>query len=147
MAATVEVKSLTGGGQSLVVQFATESFGVTGSDLGGQLGGLAGYEDKVLVPLAQSVTDMAGEISKNFNDTLTAGYAMGSAAATPESGKPLFVFNASSTSGMLQVTAGLTPQDLGFSADPALQGDSANLLQLIDLKNQPIADRHRWAAC
>lgn len=133
MAGTLEVQALVGGGQSLVVQFAKQSFGVTGNNLGGQLGGLANHEDKVLAPLAQSITDMASEISSRFNTQLTAGFDMNGAA-----GKPLFVFNASSTSGMLQVTAGITPQELGFSSSATLQGNSDNLLKLIDLKKQPI---------
>lgn len=133
MAATLEVQAQVGGGQSLVVQFATQSFDVTGSNLGGQLGGLADFENKVLQPLAGSIRDMASEISTRFNTQLAAGFAMDGTQ-----GKPLFSFNPSSTSGMLQVTAGLQPQDLGFSSSATLPGNSKNLLELIDLKKQPI---------
>lgn len=133
MAGKMEVQALVGGGQALVVQFANQTFGVTNGNLGGQIGGLANFEDKVLMPLTQSVSDMAGQISTQFNTQLAAGFAMN---GTP--GTPLFVYNPSSASGMLQVTPGIQPQDLGFSASATLPGNSANLLLLIGLKNQPI---------
>lgn len=133
LAGKLEVQSLVSGGQSLSVKFANQTFGVVSGRVGGQLGGLGDFEDRVLMPLATAVSDMAREVATRFNTQLAAGYAMD---GTP--GAPLFVYNSTGLYGTLQVDPTLTPQALGFSADPAQPDNSDNLLQLIDLKNQPI---------
>lgn len=134
---TAAVMSLQGnpdGSQTLKLDFASESFTLISRNLGGQLGGLDDFEHGVLVPLMDSVTDMAGEIATQVNDQLALGFAMDGTA-----GQPLFEFDSTSSSGMLKVRAGVVAQDLAFSSDATQPGNSDNLLTLIDLKKQPIA--------
>lgn len=131
-AAQVTVQAVTGGGQKLVVQLGPQTFGVAGGNLGGELGGLADFEDKVLVPLTTSIQDLAKGISSQFNAQLAAGFTMAGGA-----GQPLFDV-ASGALGVLKVSSGLQPADLGFSSDAAQPGDSANLVKVIDLKKQPV---------
>jgi flagellar hook-associated protein 1 FlgK len=50
----------------------------------------------------------------------------------------LFQLDTTSVSAMLTVTAGIKPQDLAFSSDALLPGDSGNLLALIGVKSQPV---------
>jgi flagellar hook-associated protein 1 FlgK len=133
MAATMSVQPLAppATGQALQVQFANQTFGVTNGNLSGQLGGLADFEDKVLNPLAQSLDELASGIGTQFNTQLAAGFDMSGAPGTA-----LFDL---STPGTIKVTAGIKPQDLGFSGNAALPGDSSNLLAVIGLKSQPVA--------
>lgn len=125
---------LADGTPALSVQFAKESFLLASRGLGGQLGGLDDYQAQTLQPLTQSLRDMASGLATLFNDQLAAGYAMDGSA-----GQPLFQVDTSSVSALLTITPGLTAADLAFSSDPALPGDSANLLALIGLKDQQIA--------
>ncbi|WP_326536786.1 flagellar hook-associated protein FlgK [Pseudorhodoferax sp.] len=124
---------LADGTPALTVHFAKETFTLASRGLGGQLGGLDDYQAKTLQPLAQSVSDMATGLTTLFNTQLAAGYALDGTA-----GKPLFQLDTSSVSALLTITPGLTAQDLAFSADPALPGNSANLLALIALKDQSV---------
>ncbi|WP_079434069.1 flagellar hook-associated protein FlgK [Zoogloea sp. LCSB751] len=133
LAATLGVASLANGSQVMSLSFARESFKLPGSGLGGQLGGLEELERGVLVPTMQSVTDMAGQMATAFNTQLTAGYAMNGSPGTP-----LFIFDASSVTGMLRVDPSVVGQDLGFSSDASLPGDSANLKMLIAVQQAPL---------
>lgn len=134
IAATLGVATLVDGSQNLTVNFAKESFTLPVTGLGGQLGGLDELERGVLVSTMQSITDMASQMSSAFNTQLSAGYGMDGSA-----GKPLFIFDASSVTGMLRVDSSVSAQDLGFSSDPGLPGDSANLKQLIAIQQAPLA--------
>jgi len=73
-AATLSVQGNADGSQSLQVQFAQETFKLPdGAELGGQLGGLNDYESQTLVPLRQSLSDLAGQFASAVNATLTSG--------------------------------------------------------------------------
>jgi flagellar hook-associated protein 1 FlgK len=133
-AATVtQAAPLADGTPALNVKFAKESFTLASRNLGGQLGGLDSYQTDVLQPMTQSISDMAAQLTTAFNTQLAAGFAMD---GTP--GTPLFQLDTTSVSALLTVTPGIKAQDLAFSANPALPGDSANLLALIGVKNQPV---------
>ena len=134
VAATMSAAINVSGGQDLKLAFLNESFSLTNSTLGGKLGGLDDFENKVLMPLTQSIMDMASNLTTNVNAQLAAGFAMD---GTP--GQSLFNYDPSSTASMLTVNPSIVPQDLGFSASPTEQGDSSNLLKVIDLKNQPVS--------
>ncbi len=121
-----------GAGQVFTLDFAGTSFGVDAAALGGQLGGLAGYEKNILLPLQQGVADMAQQLADKVNTQLAAGFTM---AGNP--GKPLFVYTPGGNANMLQVAAGFQTDDLAFSSD-GTPGDSGNLAKLADIKNQPI---------
>lgn len=133
-ASKVKIQGNADGSTTLTLTFASESFTLSGDNLGGQLGGLGAFESKILVPLTQSIIDMAGELAAKFNTQLTAGFAMDGSPGTA-----LFAFDSASVAGMLKVNAGLTGDQLGFSSSASEPGDSGNLLALIDLKNQPVA--------
>lgn len=132
-AATLTAQSNPDGSQTLVVDFANESFTLANNKVGGQLGGLDDFEHQVLEPLMQSITGMAQQLADNVNNQLAAGYAPDGSAGTA-----LFEFDSSGATGVLRVRAGILSGDLAFSSNPATPGDSGNLLALIALKTQPV---------
>ena len=134
VASTMSVISNVSGGQSLKLDFMNESFSLASGNLAGQLGGLDNFENNMLMPLTQSIVDMASGLATNMNSQLAAGFAMD---GTP--GKPLFNFDPTSSNAMLTVNSSLVTQDLGFSSSASEPGDSSNLLTLIGLKDQPIS--------
>ncbi|RZI44203.1 flagellar hook-associated protein FlgK [Herbaspirillum sp. HC18] len=132
---SVSTMSLTtgaGGLTTINVNFANETFKVNGSNLGGQLGGLVDFRQNTLMPLQQSIVDMAQQLSGKVNAQLALGFTMSGAA-----GGPLFSFNPTSTTGILQVT-GVQAQDLAFSSSATAAGDSGNLRSLIAIKDLSI---------
>ncbi|WP_332673139.1 flagellar hook-associated protein FlgK [Aromatoleum sp.] len=133
IAAKLALQGEPDGSQTLALAFAKESFTLGAGNLGGELGGLGDFERRVLTPLMASVTDMAEALTVRTNTQLAAGYALDGAV-----GQPLFEFDATSTTALLRVADGLVAEDLAFSTDPALPGDSGNLLALIELKSQPV---------
>ncbi|CAN7282949.1 flagellar hook-associated protein FlgK [Pseudoduganella sp. LjRoot289] len=122
----------TAGDPVLTLTFGQSSFALDDTKVGGQLGGLADYDKNTLVPLQQSIADMAEQMADKINTQLMAGT---DPAGDP--GIPLFNFNSASTTGMLQIDPAFQANDLAFSSD-GTPGDSANLQALIDIKNQPI---------
>jgi flagellar hook-associated protein 1 FlgK len=133
IASTMSVQANSDGSQTLDLAFAKENFTLSASGLGGQLGGLNDMEQNVLLPMMQSVTDMAQQMSTQVNTQLQAGFGTTGAA-----GLPLFQFDSTSVTGMLTVNSAITAQDLGFSSDPTSPGDSGNLLQVIGIQGQNV---------
>jgi flagellar hook-associated protein 1 FlgK len=124
----------TSGSPVLTVDFSGTKFPLDDTKLGGQLGGLGDYEKNKLLPLQQSIFDMAQQLSAGVNNVLAAG----SDGVNPVgSGAPLFSFNSTGLGGLMSVSAGFKASDLAFSSD-GTPGDSGNLQALIDIKNQPI---------
>jgi flagellar hook-associated protein 1 FlgK len=132
LAGSISVATDAAGMQSLNLGFATSSFALNSSTIGGQLGGLGDFENNTLLPLRQSVADMAGAIASQVNAQLAAGTDMNGAA-----GAPLFQFNPTSSTGMLRIVAGIDANQLAFSSD-GTPGDSANLQKLIDINSKPV---------
>jgi flagellar hook-associated protein 1 FlgK len=120
------------GGQELSLKFATSSFALDNVGVGGKLGGLGGYEQNTLLPLQQSMSDIAGQLSSKVNAQLALGTTMDGTA-----GAPMFTFTAGSTTTLLQLTDGFQAADLAFSAD-GTTGNSDNLQKLIDIKTASI---------
>lgn len=116
----------------LTLTFANTPFTLDDTKVGGQLGGLSDYTSNTLKPLQQSIADMANEIFTKVNTQLAAGFD-----ANGNPGGALLVFNPSSATGLLETTAGFQAADLAFSSD-GTPGDSSNLQQLIDIKNQNV---------
>lgn len=133
VASTMTAQTNPDGSQTLKLSFASDTFALISTNMGGQLGGLDDHERNTLVPLMTSMAEMAGQIASTVNATLATGYAID---GTP--GTPLFEYDATSATSMLKVRAGITAQDLGFSSDPTLPGNSDKLLALINLKDQSI---------
>ncbi|QJD99046.1 flagellar hook-associated protein FlgK [Massilia forsythiae] len=121
-----------GDNQSFSLSFAGTGFDLDTGKIGGQLGGLSSYLQDTLKPLQQGVADIAKQVADKVNTQLQGGYAMDGSA-----GKPMFVFNAGSTSNMLQVADGFQTADLAFSGD-GTAGDTGNLQKLVNIKNQSI---------
>ncbi|MGF6275516.1 flagellar hook-associated protein 1 FlgK [Massilia sp. UYP11] len=120
--------------QAFSITFASSTFALDASKMGGQLGGLTQFEINTLLPLQQDVAALAEEIANRVNTQLTLGY--NAPGATPN-GVPLFVYTPGSGSDMLKTVAGFKAQDLAFSSD-GTPGDTGNLQQLAALKGQSI---------
>jgi flagellar hook-associated protein 1 FlgK len=120
------------GVSTLTGTFAGSSFSLDDTQVGGQLGGLADYRKNTLLPLQQSIMDMAQQLAEKINTQLGAGFKNGT-----DLGTDLLKFNPTSATGLLQVTSGFQASDLAFSAD-GTPGDSGNLQKLVDIKGQPI---------
>lgn len=133
IAATISVQGNPDGSQTLQLVFAKETFTLTGDNMGGELGGLGDFERGVLMPLVRSINDMAREFTTKINAQLASGYALDGSL-----GQPLFEFDASTSTGMLKVRDGALGEDLAFSSDALLSGDSGNLHALIAIKAQPV---------
>jgi len=117
--------------QGFTLDFASTTFALDATRLGGQLGGLTVYEKDTLRPMQQGVADVARQLADKVNAQMAAGFAMD---GTP--GKPLFVFTPGTTN-MLQVTAGLEPTGLAFSGD-GTEGDTGNLQKLVAINGQTV---------
>lgn len=131
MAAKLSYDS-SSGSAVLMLKFANTNFRLDDTRVGGQLGGLGDYRDNTLLPLQQSISDLAQQMSSKINTQLTQGYKSDGTA-----GEPLLVYNPASAAGLLEVTSGFQANDLAFSSD-GTPGDSGNLQQLIAIKGQPV---------
>lgn len=132
-AATMSAVTNPDGSQTLQVSFANETFTLPKTGLGGELGGLEDYETNTLVPMIQSISEMAEQLADAVNTQLAAGF-------TPDgtAGMPLFEFDASTSTGTLRVTAGIQASDLAFSSDATAAGNSDNLLSLIAIRTEAV---------
>lgn len=119
--------------QALTLKFASASFTLVNTQLGGQLGGLESFQNNTLLPMMQSITSMAQQLTTTYNAQLAAGFTPAGTAGTP-----LFQYTTSGITGVLTVTPGIQSSDLAFSANAAAAGDSGNLTRLIALTNQPV---------
>ncbi|MES2258613.1 MAG: flagellar hook-associated protein FlgK [Pseudomonadota bacterium] len=120
------------GTKVLKLGFANSTFVLDDTKVGGQLGSLGDYEKNVLLPLQRSIADIAEQMADKVNTQLGAGFDI---AGNP--GKPLFSFNAASTTGMLQIDPAFQASDLAFSSD-GTPGDNTNLQALVAIKSQPV---------
>lgn len=134
LASTLVVIGNPDGSQTLSLNFVKESFTLASNGLGGQLGGLGDLEQNTLLPMTQSITDIASAMSSAVNAQLGAGFALD---GTP--GSALFVFDATSASSMLKIDPAIVAQDLGFSSSASLPGDSGNLQLVIAIQKQAVA--------
>lgn len=117
------------GNSTLTLKFSTSEFSLDPS-AGGQLGALYDYETGTLKQMGDAIQGMAEAVATQFNDQLAKGYDLNG-----QPGKPLFNFDPSNPSGMLQVND-LSPDELALSDDPDEPGNGNNLNVLIELKNQ-----------
>lgn len=128
--------------QEFTLEFAGTTYVLNANKLGGQLGGLTRYETEKLVPMQQSVEDLAKEIANRVNAQLALGYKPDAKDGPPpvpaSAGTPLFVFTPGGGADMLKVVDGFKSSDLAFSSD-GTPGDTGNLQKLLAIKNQPIS--------
>lgn len=121
-----------GGVATLTVAFAGAKFKLDDTQVGGQLGGLADYKQNTLLPLQQSIAQIAEQLADKINTQQAGGFKN-----RTDPGPALLKFNPTSATGLLQVSAGFAAGDLAFSAD-GTPGDTGNLQKLIAIKGQPI---------
>jgi len=120
------------GSPVLTLNFARTAFTLDDSKIGGQLGGLGDYLNNTLLPLQQSISQFAGQLSSKLNTQFEAG--------TDSNGNPgqaLLQYNPDSGSGVLQVPTTLTSDQLAYSAD-GTPADTTNLQAVIAINNQTI---------
>ncbi|MFN6995072.1 MAG: flagellar basal body rod C-terminal domain-containing protein, partial [Aquincola tertiaricarbonis] len=132
-ASTLRTQTNPDGTQTLKLDFASETFSLAGTPLGGQLGGLDDLQTRILAPLSRSVTETADQLSNSVNGLFAGGYGANGAP-----GQPLYVFDPTSSSSLLRLNPNVLPQNLGFSSDPTQPGASDNLLAVIALQQQPV---------
>ncbi|WP_116810665.1 flagellar hook-associated protein FlgK [Steroidobacter cummioxidans] len=132
-AATMSATTNPDGSQTLRVAFASEAFILPKTGLGGELGGLEDYETKTLMPMIESIGDMAEQLADAVNARLVAGF---SPDGTP--GTPLFEYDSSTATGMLRIRPGVQGSDLAFSTSATAGGNSENLLALIALRSSTV---------
>lgn len=133
-AATMSATTNPDGSQTLQVAFASETFTLPKTGLGGELGGLEDYETDTLLPMIESIGDMAEQLADAVNTQLAAGYAPD---GTP--GTPLFEYDSTTATGTLRVVDGIQGSELAFSSSATAGGNSDNLLALIDVRSAAIA--------
>ncbi|MBN3727297.1 flagellar hook-associated protein FlgK [Burkholderia sp. Ac-20379] len=129
--ATLDVRPGNDGTFSLALALGGAVYPLDGEAAGGAIGGLFAFADGVLMPQMAGAKSLAGELAQRMNAQLAAGFG-----TDGQPGEPLFDIDAAS--GMLHLRAGVTPDRLGFSSDPATPGDSGNLLALIALRQARI---------
>jgi flagellar hook-associated protein 1 FlgK len=122
------LKAEGGSSQVFTLSFAGSSFTLDTTKAGGQLGGLSSYEQNTLLPLQESVAQIAKELAERVN-------AVQESLATDGSvGKAMFVYTEGSPSNMLQVAEGFQTADLAFSGD-GTAGDTGKLQKLLAIAN------------
>lgn len=129
-AAQLSSETRPDGSQRVTLAFANENFVLGRDNLGGQLGGLNHYEQKVLQPMMAAVKDLASELSSRINSQLKLGFDLNG-----QPGAALFVFDAANPDRMLQLST-IQASQLGFSADAAKPGNSQNLIAVMAVKDQ-----------
>lgn len=131
-AGQLKVQANLAGEQDVTLVFAKTTFPLNQNGLGGSLGALFEMEYGALRPAQQDLHDMASALATMVNDTLATGFDLNGGP-----GKPLFVYNAGSTSGMLSVNA-IGASDLALSSAADEVGNNKTLLALLDLKTAGI---------
>jgi len=120
------------GTQVLKLTFGPATFTVDDSSVGGQLGGLSNYLHNTLVPLQQSISQFAGQLATQVNTAFQAG-----TDSNGNPGQPLLQYSATNGSGLLQLTPGLTSDQLAYSGN-GTPGDTTNLQAVIGVANQTV---------
>jgi len=116
----------------LKLTFGPATFTVDDSSVGGQLGGLSNYLHNTLVPLQQSISQFAGQLATQVNTAFQAG-----TDSNGNPGQPLLQYSATNGSGLLQLTPGLTSDQLAYSGN-GTPGDTTNLQAVIGVANQTV---------
>lgn len=132
MSGTLKAAPTADSPQGFSITFASSTFALDASKMGGQLGGLTQFEINTLLPLQEDVDSLAEQIATLVNEQLADGFT-----APDIAGTPLFVYTPGNGSDMLKTVAGFKAEDLAFSSDGA-PGDTGNLQKLAALKGSSI---------
>lgn len=125
-AGKIELGRDAAGQQTLSLTFGSQVMPLRAASLGGELLGLAEFEEEVLRPQMEALRTLAVRTAELINDQLTQGFDMNG-----NPGKPLLTYDAAT--GLLGVDPSVKPEELGFSGDPANPGDNSNLLALVEI--------------
>lgn len=130
-AGRLTVQQTMSGEQVINLDFASTSFPLDPSGLGGSFGGLYDSEYGLLRPMQENLHAIAERLAQEVNDLLAQGYDLNG----NNPGKPLFIYNPDSITSMLQL-APLGPDELAFSAAADEPGNNKILLQLLEIRHQ-----------
>lgn len=120
--------------QETSLSFATTTYVLDTSKLGGQLGGLAKYEADKLAPMQGDIAAIAQQIEIKINAQLKLGFKPTTPATA---GTDLFVYTPGNNADMLKVKTGFLADDLAFSSD-GTPGDTGNLQALLAIKSEKV---------
>ncbi|EKU81203.1 flagellar hook-associated protein 1 FlgK [Massilia sp. UYP32] len=134
MSGTLKAAPTADSPQGFSITFASSTFALDASKMGGQLGGLTQFEINTLLPLQEDVDSLAEQIATLVNEQLARGYT---SPADEPNGTPLFVYTPGGGANMLKTVEGFKAQDLAFSSDGE-PGDTGNLQKLAALKSESI---------
>ncbi len=129
---TIALETNTDGTQSMSLTFAGTTSTMS-TDTGGSMGALFDYQNAILTPLSDTINSMASQFADAVNSQLAQGYDLNG-----QSGTPLFIYDANSSEGPLEVNPDITEDELAFSSSPDESGNSDNLQALIDIANEPL---------
>ena len=129
---TIALQSNGDGSQSMTLTFAGTTSNMT-MDTGGSLGALFDYQSDVLTPMSDTINSLAEQFADAVNSQLAQGYDLNGQAGTP-----LFIYDASSSDGPLEVNPDITEDQLAFSSSPDESGNSDNLQALINISTEPL---------
>lgn len=129
---TIALETNTDGTQSMSLTFAGTTSTMS-TDTGGSMGALFDYQNAILTPLSDTINSMASQFADAVNSQLAQGYDLNG-----QSGTPLFIYDANSSEGPLEVNPDITADELAFSSSPDESGNSDNLQALIDIANEPL---------
>ena len=132
-ASQLEVTRQADGQQQLLLSFGKTEFPLAQERLGGGLGGLHRVEFESLRPTLASLHDMARTLTDSVNRVLAGGYDL----QGNNPGKPLFVYDAGSITGMLSTTD-LSASELALSSSAEEVGNNDVLLDLLELRLETI---------
>ena len=133
-ASQLEVTRQADGQQQLLLSFGKTEFPLAQERLGGGLGGLHRVEFESLRPTLASLHDMARTLTDSVNQVLAGGYDL----QGNNPGKPLFVYDAGSITGMLGTTD-ISASELALSgSDQQEVGNNDVLLDLLELRLKTI---------
>lgn len=119
------------GGQKLSLTFSGSQSPMEMS-CGGQLGALYDYETGILGSVQDTISNIAEQLAKEFNDQLNKGVDLDGHA-----GVALFTFNSTNPSSMLTVNP-ISVKQLALAANGKGPGDNVNLHTLITIKDKQI---------
>lgn len=124
------------GVQTLQLTLTGTTYTLDAAKVGGQLGGLNAVEKDTLLPMQQSIVELAQQLSARLNTVFGAGTKPDGTA-----GVPLLTFSGGGANGVLQLVPGLKASDLAFAgATPPnnTPGDSSNLQVLVKIIREPV---------
>lgn len=131
-AGKLSITQTDSGEQGIDLRFADSRFPLNPDGLGGAFGGLYDSEYTVLRPAQDDLHAMADALAQMVNEVLATGFDL-----EGEAGKPLFIYDPTSTTSMLLINP-LRPEELALSSEAGEVGNNHVLLELLELRGRDI---------